>query len=41
MISPDYSTDFYRHHAQEYARVSDQFLQSVYLKSTPRSLICS
>ena len=38
MTSPDYSTDFYRHHAQEYARVSDQFLQSVYLKSSHTSL---
>ena len=38
MISPDYSTDFYRHHAQEYTRVSDQFLQSVYLKSSHTSL---
>ncbi len=34
MTSPDYSTDFYRQHAQEYARVSDQFLQSVYSKTS-------
>ena len=38
MTSPDYSTDFYRHHAQEYARVSDQFLQSVYSKSSHQNL---
>ena len=34
MTSPDHSTDFYRQYAQEYARVSEQFLQSVYLKSS-------
>ena len=34
MTSPDYSTDFYRNHAQEYARVADQFLQSVYAKTS-------
>ena len=38
MTSPDYSTDFYRQYAQEYARVSEQFLQSVYLKSSHASL---
>jgi len=30
----DYSTDFYRLHAREYARVAEQFLQSVYTKSS-------
>ena len=34
MTSPDYSPDFYRHHAQRYAEVADQFLQSVYTKSS-------
>ena len=34
MTSPDYSAEFYRHHAQDYARVSDQFLQSVYSKTS-------
>ncbi len=34
MTSPDYSTDFYRHHATEYARVSEQFLQSVYSQTS-------
>ena len=34
MTSPDYSADFYRHHAREYARVADQFLQSVYAKTS-------
>ena len=38
MTSPDYSTDFYRHYAQEYARVSDQFLQSVYSKTSHPNL---
>ena len=38
MTSPDYSTEFYRQYAQEYARVADQFLQSVYLKSSHTSL---
>ena len=34
MTSPDYSADFYRHYAREYARVSDQFLQSAYSKTS-------
>ncbi len=38
MTSPDYSTDFYRHYAQEYARVSDQFLQSVYSNTSHPAL---
>ena len=38
MTSPDYSTDFYRRYAQEYARVSDQFLQSVYSKTSHEKL---
>ena len=38
VTTPNYSTDFYRHHAQEYARISDQFLQSVYSKSSHQNL---
>ena len=38
MAQPDYSTDFYRHHAQEYARISEQFLQSVYAISSHTKL---
>ena len=38
MTQIDYSTDFYRHHAQEYARIADQFLQSVYSKSSHPNL---
>ena len=38
MTSPDYSTDFYRDHAQRYARVSDQFLQSVYSETSHSKL---
>ena len=38
MALPDYSTDFYRVHAQEYARVADQFLQSVYAKTSHPNL---
>ena len=34
MTQIDYSTDFYRVHAQEYARVAEKFLQSVYSKSS-------
>ena len=34
MASSDFSPGFYRRHAQQYARVSDQFLQSVYIKSS-------
>ena len=38
VTTPNYSTDFYRHHAQEYARISDQFLQSVYAKTSHQNL---
>ena len=38
MTRLDYSTDFYRHHAQEYAKIADQFLQSVYSKSSHPNL---
>ena len=38
MTSPDYSTDFYRDHAQQYARVSEQFLQSVYSETSHSKL---
>ena len=34
MTSSDYSVDFYREHAQHYAYVSREFLQSVYVKSS-------
>ena len=34
MAIPDYSAAFYKQYAREYARVSDQFLQSVYIKSS-------
>ena len=34
VTSPDYSTDFYRHYARQYAQVSDEFLQSVYIKTS-------
>ena len=36
--SPDYSAGFYRHHAQEYARISERFLQSVYSKTSHEKL---
>ena len=38
MTSPDYSADFYRHHARQYAQVSQKFRQSVYLKSSHQAL---
>ena len=38
MASPDYSADFYRHHARQYALVSQEFRQSVYLKSSHQAL---
>ena len=38
MSSPNYSTDFYRRYARQYARVSDHFLQSVYSKSSHQNL---
>ena len=38
MTRIDYSTDFYRHHAQEYARIAEQFLQSVYTISSHPNL---
>ena len=31
---PDYSPDFYRDYAMQYARVADQFRQSMYLKTS-------
>ena len=34
MTLPGYSPDFYRHYAQRNAQVADQFLQSVYTKSS-------
>ena len=34
MTSSSYSTDFYREHAQQYAHVAQEFLQSVYVKSS-------
>ena len=38
MNSPDYSADFYRHHSRQYAQVSEEFRQSVYIKSSHRAL---
>jgi SAM-dependent methyltransferase len=38
MSQIDYSTDFYVNHAQDYARVSDQFLQSIYSKTSHTAL---
>ncbi len=38
MSRVDYSTDFYRLHAKEYARVAEQFLQSVYSESSHPNL---
>ena len=38
MTSPDYSADFYRHHAEQYAQVAEEFRQSVYLKSSHPAL---
>jgi SAM-dependent methyltransferase len=35
---PDFSEAFYRHHAQRYADVSHQFLQSVYIRSSHAAL---
>jgi len=34
MPIPDYSPEFYREHAQQYAQVAAEFRQSVYLKSS-------
>jgi len=34
MTSSDYSEDFYREHAQQYAYVAQEFLQSVYIESS-------
>ena len=34
MTSSDYSSDFYRKHAQRYAHVALEFLQSVYVKTS-------
>jgi len=36
--SPDYSPEFYRHHAQQYAQVAQEFRQSVYLESSHSAL---
>jgi SAM-dependent methyltransferase len=38
MTSSDYSAEFYREHAQQYAHVAHEFLQSVYVKSSHPSL---
>ena len=38
MTQIDYSTEFYRKHAHEYAQVAEQFLQSVYNKSSHPNL---
>ncbi len=38
MTSPDYSADFYRHHAQQYAQVAQEWRQSVYIKSSHPAL---
>ena len=38
MATTDYSEDFYRHHAHRYSDVAHQFLQSVYIKSSPPTL---
>jgi len=35
---PDYSSAFYRDHAERYADVAHQFLQSVYIKSSHAAL---
>ncbi|MCH8280169.1 MAG: class I SAM-dependent methyltransferase [Chloroflexi bacterium] len=34
VTDPDYSADFYRKYAREYAHVSAEFIQSVYIKSS-------
>ena len=38
MASLDYSAGFYRNHARQYAQVSQEFRQSVYLKSSHQAL---
>ena len=38
MNSADYSAEFYRHHSRQYAQVSEEFRQSVYIKSSHRAL---
>jgi SAM-dependent methyltransferase len=38
MTSPDYSADFYRHHARQYAQVAQEWRQSVYIKSSHPAL---
>ena len=35
---PDYSAEFYRHHAERYSDVSHQLIQSVYLRSSHPAL---
>ena len=32
MTSQDYSADFYRHHARQYAQVAQEWRQSVYIE---------
>ena len=38
MTSADYSADFYRHHASQYAQVAQEWRQSVYIKSSHTAL---
>jgi len=38
MSSADYSADFYRHHAHQYAQVAQEWRQSVYIKSSHPAL---
>ncbi len=38
MTSPDYSADFYRHHAPQYAQVAQEWRQSVYIESSHPAL---
>ena len=38
MTSADYSADFYRHHAHQYAQVALEWRQSVYIKSSHPAL---
>ena len=38
MTSPDYSADFYRHHARQYAQVAQEWRQSVYIKTSHPAL---
>ena len=36
--SPDYSEEFYRHHARRYAEVAHQLIQSIYIRSSHPAL---